>query len=60
MNGGQCPRGEIRVVKKTGGGEERSMRDLLALLPGSAGLLLSFLFSLSLPTPFLFAVDHLS
>lgn len=46
--------------KKTGDGEERSMRDLLVLILGSVGLSLSFLFSLSLPIPFLFAVDHLS
>lgn len=52
MNGCQCPRGKIRVMKKTGAGEERSMRDLLVLVPGSVGLSLSFLFSLSLPIPF--------
>lgn len=52
MNGCQCPRGKTRVMKKTGDGEERSMRDLLVLILGSAGLSLSFLFSLSLPIPF--------
>lgn len=52
MNGCQCPRGKIRVMKKTGDGEERSMRDLLVLSPGSVGFSLSFLFSLSLQTPF--------
>lgn len=43
MNGCQCPRGKIRVMKKTGDGEERrSMRDPLVLIPGSVVLSLSF------------------